>query len=58
MLAKTKIEKAITSCQRALRNLDDSNKRLSVGDLDHAKENVIAAIHLIIAEIVDDEGEF
>lgn len=58
MLAETKIEKAITSCQRALDNLHNGNKRLSVGDLDHGKENLIAAIHILINEIKDEEGKF
>lgn len=57
-LAQTKIEKAINSCQRALENLQKSNKRLAIGDLDHSKEFILASIHLLIAEVVEDEGEF
>lgn len=58
MLVEERIRKAITSCQRALSNLEKGNKRLAVGDLDHAKEFVIAAIHLTIIEIEDEEGKF
>jgi hypothetical protein len=57
-LAEQKISKAIQSCQRALDNLQNENKRLSVGDLDHAREFIIASIHLLIAEIKEEEGNF
>lgn len=58
MNPNTRIQKAIESCKRALDNLENNNKRLSVGDLDHAKEYVLSAIHLLIAEIEEDEGQF
>lgn len=57
-LAQVKIEKSISSCQRALEKLQQSNKRLAIGDLDHAKMSILAAIHLLIAEIEYEEGEF
>jgi hypothetical protein len=57
-MAHTKIEKAITSCQRALENLQQGNKRLSVGDLDYCKDFIVAAIHMLIAEIIEEEGKF
>jgi hypothetical protein len=57
-MAQTKIEKAIESCKRALENLQQGNKRLSVGDLDYSKDFIVAAIHILIAEIKEDEGKF
>jgi hypothetical protein len=57
-MAQTKIEKAITSCQRALENLQQGNKRLSVGDLDYSKDFIVAAIHILIAEIKEEDGKF
>jgi hypothetical protein len=58
MSPNERIQKAINSCNNALDKLDNNNKRLSIGDLDHAKEYVMAAIHLLIAEIEQEEGEF
>jgi hypothetical protein len=58
MLAEKKINNAIRSCQQALENLHKDNKRLSVGDLDHAKDYILASIHILIAEIQDEEGKF
>jgi hypothetical protein len=57
-MAQTKIEKAIMSLQRALENLQHGNKRLSVGDLDYSRDFIIAATHMLIAEIKDEEGKF
>jgi hypothetical protein len=57
-LAEQKINKAILSCQRALDNLQDGNKRLSVGDLDYAREFIVASIHILICEIEDEVGKF
>ncbi|WP_165571665.1 hypothetical protein [Cytobacillus praedii] len=57
MSAEQKIEKAIQSCMRALETRKE-NKRLSVGDLDYAKEYILAAIHLSILEIEEEEGKF
>jgi hypothetical protein len=53
-----RIQKAIESCKRSLDQLENNNKRLAVGDLDHAKEYVLSSIHLLIAEIEMEEGEF
>jgi len=59
MLAnEERIHKALTSCQRALDNLKQGNKRLAVGDLDYAKDFIMAAIHLTIIQIEDEEGKF
>ena len=57
-LAKSKIEKAMNSCSRALENLNNGNKRLAIGDLDYCKEFIIASIHILIAEVIESEGEF
>jgi hypothetical protein len=58
MLAKEYIEKAITSCQRALEELEQGNKRKAVGSMDFVKDRAIAAINILIATIEEEEGEF
>jgi hypothetical protein len=58
MLAKDYIEKAITSCQRALEELERGNKRKAVGSMDFVKDRAIAAINILISEIEDEEGKF
>jgi hypothetical protein len=58
MYPNERIQKAIKSCKRALDNLEKNNKRLAVGDLDYAKEYILSSIHLLIAEIEDEEGKF
>jgi hypothetical protein len=55
--AEQKIDKAIQSCIKALETRKE-NKRLSVGDLDYAKDYILAAIHMTIAEIEEEEGKF
>jgi hypothetical protein len=58
MLASEYIEKAISSCQRALEELEQGNKRKAVGSLDFTKDRAIAAINILINEIKDEEGKF
>lgn len=58
MLTEEYIQKAIISCQRALVELKQGNKRLAVGSLDFVKDRSIAAINLLIAEIQEEEGKF
>lgn len=57
MTAEQKIHKAIKSCQKALKELEDGNMRISVGDLDFADEFITAAKWLLITEIEDEEGK-
>jgi hypothetical protein len=57
MLAREKLLKAINSCQLALENLDQDNKRLAVGDLDYAEEYMKAAQLIMINEIIEEEGK-
>jgi len=58
MLAESRIHKAIAACQQALELLDKDEKRLAVGQLDHAKEYVLASIYLTIAEVEEEDGQF
>jgi hypothetical protein len=58
MLTREYIEKAIASCQRALVELDNGDKRKAVGSLDFTKDRTIAAISMLINEIIDEEGKF
>lgn len=58
MSPEEKMEKAINSLNLALKNYTEGNKRLSVGDLDYAKDYILAAIHMTIVEIEDEEGNF
>lgn len=52
------IYRVISSCQRALNTYYKQNKRLAVGDLDYAKDYLVAAISILINEIEDEEGQF
>ncbi|PKR83504.1 hypothetical protein [Heyndrickxia camelliae] len=54
-LIQSKIQKMINSGQRALENLNEGNKRLSLGDLDYVHDYLIAAKCLLIEEIKEDE---
>lgn len=56
MLAEQKIKKAIESCQRALENLHNGNKRIALGDLDYVTDKITAAKWILINEI-DDENK-
>jgi hypothetical protein len=58
MLAEEYIKKAITSCQRALEELEQGNKRKAVGSMDFVKDRAIAAINILISEIEQEEGKF
>lgn len=58
MLAKEKIQQALDKLLEAQKHLDQGNKRLSVGALDHVKEDVVASIHVLISEIEESEGKF
>jgi hypothetical protein len=55
-MIKERILKATTSCQRALDNLENGNKRKTLGDLDYAHDRIIAAKMILINEIKDEEG--
>ncbi|MGD7046999.1 hypothetical protein [Rossellomorea marisflavi] len=57
MLAEEKLKKAIKSCQYALENLEQGNKRLAVGDMDYAEDFIKTAQVLIINEIIEVEGK-
>jgi hypothetical protein len=58
LLAEKKIKNAELYIQNALEHLHNGNKRLSVGQLDHAKDEIIKSIHILINEIKDEEGKF
>jgi hypothetical protein len=58
VLAKEYIEKIMISCQRALDELEQGEKRKAVGSLDFVKDRTIAAIAILINEIKDEEGKF
>lgn len=53
-----RIKKAIESCKKALDHLENNKKRLSIGELDYAKDYILSSIHLLIAEIEIEEGKF
>lgn len=57
VLAKEKLLKAINSCQLALENLEQGNKRLAIGDLDFAEDYIKAAQAVTINEVVEEEGK-
>lgn len=51
MLAREYILKALQSCQRALDELDQGEKRKSLGSLDYAYDRITAAKWILIEEI-------
>lgn len=54
MLADKKVQKIYDSLERFKKNYKDGNKRLALGDLDHAKDKIIASIYLLLAEIEEE----
>lgn len=58
MLASEYIQKAIMSLQRASEELAKGEKRKCVGSLNFAKDRTVAAISILISEIIDQEGKF
>jgi hypothetical protein len=58
VLAKEMIHKIMNSCQRDLDELEQGDKRKAVGSLDYAKDRTVAAISILINEIIDKEGKF
>jgi hypothetical protein len=57
-LATKKIHSAMESLQLAFNNLENGNKRLSIGDLDFAESKIFAAKMLLINQVKDEEGRF
>jgi hypothetical protein len=57
LTAKEYIQKALISCQRALEELEQGDKRKSLGSLDFAQDRITAAKWTLINEIKDEEGE-
>lgn len=56
MLARIYIEKALSSCQRALDDLDKGSEqgiRLTLGDLDFVESRIMAAKILLREELKD-----
>jgi hypothetical protein len=53
-----RIQKVIEHCKKALDHLEKNQKRLTVGELDFAKDYISSSIHLLIAEIELEEGRF
>lgn len=58
MLATEKIQRAKEFLEQAEQCIKDDNKRLAVGNLDHVKDNVFGAIYLLIAEVIEEEGDY
>lgn len=54
MLAKSYLEKIILTCQQALNELDQCNKRRTVGLIDEIEFNAEAAKWILINEIKDE----
>jgi hypothetical protein len=57
-LATKKIHSAMESLQLASNNLENGNKRLSIGDLDFAESKIFAAKMILINQVKDEEGKF
>lgn len=58
MLAKSYLEKLQYLCQQALIQLDQNDKRRTVGLIDEIEFNAEAAKWLLIDEIKSKEGRF
>lgn len=58
MLAKSYLEKLQQLCQLALIQLDQNDKRRTVGLIDEIEFNAEAAKWLLIDEIRSEEGEY
>ncbi|BEU14757.1 hypothetical protein [Bacillus phage CM1] len=58
MLATEKIQRAKEYLEQAEQCIKEDNKRLAVGNLDHVKDNVFGAIYLLIAEVIEEEGDY
>ncbi|WP_137743356.1 hypothetical protein [Robertmurraya siralis] len=56
MLAREYIEKALYSCQRALKDLKNDDIRKTLGDLDFVEDRVKAAKILLRLELKEREG--
>lgn len=57
-LAMSKMLQAKLHLYKAFEELFVGNKRLTVGQLDCAKEEIISSIHILINEIIEEEGKF
>jgi len=57
-LATEKIQRAKEYLEQAEQCIKDGNKRLAVGSLDHVKDDVFGAIYLLIAEVIEEEGDY
>ncbi|MNG24705.1 hypothetical protein D3C84_1094630 [compost metagenome] len=55
MTPEIKIRKVIESCEKALELIEQGEKRLAVGMMDHGKDAIEASIYLMLAEIELDE---
>ncbi|MED3562360.1 hypothetical protein [Bacillus xiapuensis] len=52
------LEKIISDCQQALKELGQGNKRRSIGLIDEIEHDAEAAKWLLINQVIDEEGEF
>lgn len=57
-LAKEHLEKLQAICQQALKQLNQGNKRRTVGLIDEIEHNAEAAKWLLIHNIKEEDGEF
>lgn len=55
MTPENKIRKVIESCEKALELIGKGEKRLAIGTMDHAKDDILASIYLMLAEIELEE---
>jgi glutathionyl-hydroquinone reductase len=51
-----KIEKAMKNLERALNNIENGELRITIADLQHARENSEESIYLILAELENKQN--
>jgi hypothetical protein len=56
-MVEDKLNKALRSINFALENYKEGNKLLAKGDIDYAREYVEASMHLLFAEMEEEDNE-
>ena len=56
-MVEEKIRKSITSCQRALLEYQNGNKKMALGSLDYVQDRITAAKWLLISKIEEEEND-
>lgn len=58
MLAREYLHKIMQECQQAINQLDQNDKRRTVGLIDEIEHHAEAAKWILINEVIEKEGKF